>query len=86
MPPRRPKGDREDHGRKGNSVARVSPAEKRDDPAGRVEELRRELHKAELAAAAKETAGVMRSMGLGPTIMAKAKVNGVSTEALIDTG
>ena len=51
-----------------------------------MEELRRELHKAELAAAAKETAGVIRSMGLGPTIMAKAKVNGVSTEALIDTG
>ena len=50
--PRRPKGDREAHGRKGNSVACVSPAEKRDDPA---EELRRELHKAELAAAAKES-------------------------------
>ena len=80
--PRRPKGDREAHGRKGNSVARVSPAEKRDDPAERVEELRREL-KAELAA---DTAGVIRSMGLGPTIMAKVEVNGVSTEALIDTG
>ena len=66
-------------------MARVLPAEKRDDPAERVEELRRELHKAELAAATKETAGVIRSMGLGLTIMVKVEVNGVSTEPLIDT-
>ena len=65
-------------------------------PEERVEDLRRQLHEAELAAAVNSAAPVIRNVTqvsstkpkstLGSTILSKVEVNGISTEALIDTG
>ena len=60
----------------------------------RIEDLRRELHEAELAEALDSTEAVMRNVvysegasksTLGPTIVAQVKVNGVLTDVLVDT-
>ena len=56
-------------------------------PRDKVVQLRQRLHKAELAAAVSETETEGSSeTNLGPTITTEVKVNGVSTEALVDTG
>lgn len=87
---------REVHGRKEHSVAHVSQAEgTSNQEQKKIEDLRQELHHAELAAAMKDAAGIIRSVvhsdgslrsELGPTITSKVEVNGVSTDALVDTG
>ena len=61
----------------------------------KITELRKELQKAELAAAIEEASGVLSVVEpmttkpktkLGPTLFASVTVNGVPTEALVDTG
>ena len=93
--PRRQKTDREAHGRnKASSVARVEQETTPLSPNELVEELRRKLHEAELAAAVGETASVIRNVvqsdgpqsNIGPTITSRVEVGGVPTEALVDTG
>ncbi len=86
------KGDREARGRKEHSVAHVMPAE--EGSLKKIEELRHELHEAELAAGLESRAGVIKNVTwsdggeciLGPTFTTRMEVNGVPTEALIDTG
>ena len=59
-----------------------------------VDELRKELHEAELAASLEGTGGVIGSVTwsegsesvLGPTITLRVEVNGVPADALVDTG
>jgi len=74
----------------GKSLEETAKADKQ-----RVEELRRELHQAELAEAVGNVAAVMHQVAateqgsepkLGPTVFAEVAVNGVPTRALIDTG
>ena len=64
-------------------------------PKSQVEELRQQLHEAELAAAVDtQTAEIKNVTGdseapksaLGPILTASVEVNGVSTDALVDTG
>ena len=64
-------------------------------PQDLVTELRQKLHEAELAASVNSTAAVIRNVTesnqtpaskLGPTITTEVEVNGISTEALVDTG
>lgn len=60
----------------------------------RVEDLRCELHEAELAAGLESRAGTIKNVTwsdgvksiLGPTVTSTVEVNGVPTEALLDTG
>ena len=65
------------------------------DSAQRVQWLRRELHKVEVAAAVGVTAGVMHTVAaagkepkcqLGPVIFTTIEVNGVPAKTLVDTG
>ena len=90
---------RKDHGneargRKDPPVANVSRAEDAspiNPPKKKIEDIRRELREAELAAAVNDAAGIIRNVEgvsntLGPTITARVEVNGVSTDALVDTG
>ena len=90
---------RKDHGneacgRKDPPVANVSRAEDAspvDPPKKKIEDIRWELREAELAAAVNDAAGIIRNVEgvsntLGPTITARVEVNGVSTNALVDTG
>ena len=94
--------DREARGRKETSVACVEPT--RNPPSGgeptlsraeKVEDLRRKLHEAELAAAVHSTSSIIKNVtlssnpsktNLGPVITSKVEVNGITTEALVDTG
>ena len=89
--------DREAHGRREPAVACVeTEVVSTKSPEERVEDLRRQLHEAELAAAVNSAAPVIRNVTqvsstkpkstLGSTILSKVEVNGISTEALIDTG
>ena len=94
--------DREATGRKETSVACVesvpepaSGGEATLTPAERVESLRRNLHEAELAATVTSTSSVIGNVtlssspsrsSLGPTITSRVEVNGITTEAVIDTG
>ena len=93
--PRQQKHDREVQGRKASiacvETEKIPPKSPRD----LVMELRLKLHEAELAAAANSTGAVIRNMTesnnppaskLGPTITTEVEVNGISTEALVDTG
>lgn len=93
--PKPKKGDKESHGRPGPATASIAGVEKSNQQTSkRIEELRNELHEAELAAAVDSKAATIRNIEvcdgicqyLGPTFKAKISVNGVSTEALIDTG
>ena len=94
--------DREASGRKETSVACVEPT--RNPPSGgeptlslaeKVEDLRRKLYEAELAAAVHSTSSIIKNVtlssnpsktNLGPVITSKVEVNGITTEALVDTG
>ena len=88
--------DQEACGRKWLSVACVEPEGTSTlSPKEKVEDLRRKLHEAELAAAVDSTAHVIRSVtqssdspvpNIGPMITSRVDVNGISTEALVDTG
>ena len=71
----------------GKSLEETAKADKQ-----RVEELRRELHQAELAEAVRSVAAVMHQVAateqgsepkLGPTVFAEVAVNGVPTRASI---
>lgn len=90
---RKDKGN-EARGRKDPPVANVSRAEdvsQANPPKKKVEDIRHELQEAELAAAVDDAAGIIRNVEgvsntLGPTSTARVEVNGVPTDALIDTG
>ena len=96
--PRQQKADKEARGRKDTSVACVETGTQggtSQTPEEKIEELRRKLHEAELAAAVGEAGNVIRNVtnsdkssgsALGPTITSQVQVNGISTDALVDTG
>ena len=86
------KKDGEAKGKKGASVASVRSE---GEAKTKVDDLRRQLQEAEVAAAVEGAAatvhGVRSDEGgglaeLGPTITAPIKVNGMTTKALVDTG
>ena len=101
---RYPKNDGEAHGRKdhGNEargrkdppVANISRAEDAspiDLPKKKIEDIRRELQEAKLAATVNDATRIIRNVEgvsntLGPTITTRVEVNEVSTGALVDTG
>ena len=68
------------------AVVNTKTAEKK------IEDLRQELREAEIVAAAQSKTGVIRNVvpsdgaQMGPTILSQVEVNGVPTDALIDTG
>ena len=93
--PRQQRKDREAVGRKDPTISHVRSDEW---SLQEVTELRRELHAAEIEMAADDAVkdfhdvhnvtsdGGHAGTNLGPTVMAKLEVNGVKTEALVDTG
>ena len=92
--PKQPKSPREAQGRKEKVMSAVTSDDSRASKEQRVEELRKQLREAEMAAAVENTAGrlsmVTASEGtvsqLGPTIFTSVEVNGIPTKALVDTG
>ena len=78
------------------SITKLTPVDAcNQDSAQRIQRLRRELHKAEVAAAVGMTAGVMHTVAaagkepicqLVTVIFATIEVNGVPARALVDTG
>ena len=91
---KQPKSQKEAQGRKEKMMSVVTSDDSKVSKEQRVEELRKQLREAEMAAAVQNTAGtlsmVTTSEGtvsqLGPTIFTSVKVNGVPTKALVDTG
>ena len=92
--PKQPKSPREAQGRKEKVMSAVTSDDSRGSKEQRVEELRKQLREAEMAAAVENTAGILNMVTasegtvsqLGPTIFTSMKVNGVPTKALVDTG
>lgn len=93
--PRKPKGDQEAHGRKEPSVAHVTPVKEAGHGEKKtIEELRRELHEAELADGLESRSVTIKTVTwsdeaesvLGPIVISSVEVNGLPTEALLDTG
>ena len=90
----KPSKGQEAHGCKEPAVANVTTAKETGQEERKIEELRRELHEAELAAGLKARSGTIRTVTwsdgggsiLGPTVTTSVEVNGLRTEALFDTG
>ena len=91
--PKQPKGDKEAKGKKAPSVASVATEDSRQS---KIATLRKQLQEEEIAAATEKASttvhGVMSSsedgqqVAVGPTITTKVAVNGLATDALVDTG
>ncbi len=93
--PKQQRGDKEARPRKNSAVATITAGEATQSQKSQIAELRQRLHEAELAAAVEEATATLRVVHstdsggrakLGPTITASICVNGVKTEALLDTG
>ena len=94
--PKQGRGSREAAGRKDPSIATVTvETEKKEKLKGRISELQQELKELDVALALEETSATMHGVTfsspchqtqLGPTIVTTVQMNGVPSNALIDTG
>lgn len=94
--PKKSSSEGEAHGRRSLPLVTATHNRGTPNPSSRsVEELRQELHQAELLSAIKEKSAVMSTVSLankhseshlGPVVFSEVKVNGVATNTLIDTG
>ena len=95
--PKSSRGEQEAHGKRriGNVMLEEPDEGSKQTSWRKISELRQELQEAELAAAITEASGVLSVVKstaagtktkLGPTVFAPVTVNGVATEALVDTG
>ena len=91
--PKSQRKEKEAHGRKESSVASMSGEDK--PLKEKIAQLKKELHEAEIRAAAETVSTAIHNVvsedcesraKLGPTVLAKVKVNGVAMNTLVDTG
>ena len=91
--PKSQRKEKEAHGRKESSVASMSGEDK--PLKEKIAQLKKELHEAEIRAAAETVSTAIHNVvsedcesraKLGPTVLAKVKVNGVVMNTLVDTG